>query len=528
MKKAANVILSVSFTLLLLALFFVNKPRLAGAFREEMSGQGTVQEKLLGVERNFQENIWQKEKFVNVYGISLNAFHSKIVGNMDFVKDDHGIIQVVSYGVNTDNFLNSMKQLQATLEERGTPLLYVTLPDKTTYLPLAQSERFAFEGQMSREVGRELDGVADRLDIEALLRSDADAPTFDEFFFKTDVHCSTYGEFWMAKTIAEYLTRSASLVFPNGDTIFDLSHYTVSSHEFLGNTSRSSGEFFTKADQFEIYKPTFDVSLTLDDPSRLEFKTGSFEDVMLNGYEEETDGSKYTYWVLNYGRYPSPYYKYVNHTVGDDAPKILIVSDSAFMRGTTYLALGCKELTVLDPRFFGAEEYLAPELVATEYDAVVVMGCSNGFYSTSFASKLELPDAPTVSMVSPEEYGQWIGDHGICVDTCNGRETSSTAPLQVERDRSFTLQGWAADFSADAPFSALYLQVGDALLKCDYGAELAGMVSHFDKESLLKSGFAVTVPWACLQDGAVTEISFIAVSADGQALYQPVICQLAY
>lgn len=527
-KKIANIILVVLFSLLLFVFCLLNLSHLVSAFREEMGQEGTVQEKLLRVEQSFQEDTYQREKLIDLYGISLNVLNQKIVGNFDFIKDDLNIIQRFAFEVNTDDFLNSMEQLSEISKETDTPLLYVTLPDKTTYLPLATSDQFVFEGQLSKEVGNALKGTVDCLDIEAMMQSDVSAPTFEEFFFKTDVHCSTYGEFWMAKTIAEHLSANYGLVFPNQDTVFDLSNYTISNYEFVGNTARSAGEFFVGTDQFEIYTPNFDVDLTLNNPSRSEWKTGSFQDVMLNGDEKKETKDKYVYWVTNYGRYTSPYYQYTNSELSDDAPKILMISDSVFMRGVSYLALGCRELTVLDPRFFGTAEYLASELMATKYDAIVVIGCSSGFYDTSFASQIELPDIPTSSMISPEAYGKWIGDQGIWVDTCNGQEARTYTAIQVEKNQSFTLQGWAADFSADAPFSALYLKVGDILLKCDYGDELTGMIEHYEKESLLKTGFEVTVPWSYLQEGAVTEISFFGVSADGQALYQPVICQLAY
>lgn len=167
---------------------------------------------------------------------------------------------------------------------------------------------------------------------------------------------------------------------------------------------------------------------------------------------------------------------------------------------------------------------------------VVVFGCSERYIDEVLLRPAgipqmadALPELPERTMISEQEYGQWIGADGIWLDTSSGQLTAGIGPIPIqEAGGVVTINGWAADFGADAPFSALYLRVGNALLECDYGSEHSGVVDHFGKESLRYTGFKVAFPKSILQDGAVKEISFIGVSADGQAVYQPVTCQLAY
>lgn len=447
----------------------------------------------------------------------------RVVGDFDFVKDTQGVIQRFGTRTDTTTFLKNMEALKVTTDEVGTPLVYISLPDKGKYLEIARSDQFCIEGRMSSQIGKLLGNTVDCIDIDALLSTDRTAPPFGEFYFHTDVHCSTYGEFWMAKALTYHLQDRYLVDFPNAQQVFDLEQYSITGYEFVGNTARSAGEYFAGEDWFEIYRPKFETDLKLSNPSMSEQRLGPFDVVMLNGYESKPSIDKYTYWVTNYGRFTSPYYQYINKQADNSSPKILLISDSIFMRGASYLALACKKLTVLDPRYFKGTEYVAHILSLEHYDAVVVVATSSNFYNISFSSHLETPNLPTKSMISQEGYGEWIANQGICLDTCNDNRVGGKTDIQIEKDAfSVKLYGWAADFCNDAPFQELYLRIGDIITKCEYGIERTSVVDHFKKDSLLKTGFRVEFPITYLQDAKETEIAFVGVSADGQYLYEPV------
>lgn len=161
---------------------------------------------------------------------------------------------------------------------------------------------------------------------------------------------------------------------------------------------------------------------------------------------------------------------------------------------------------------------------------VVIYGCSERMISRLLLRELtvpersELPDLPEKTMVDPETYGEWIANQGICVDSCNDKRVGGKRDIQLDTNAlSVKLKGWAADFCSNAPFKELYLQVGDIIIKCQYGIERTSVVDHFKKDSLLNTGFQVEFPAAYLGSAPDTEIAFIGVSADGQYLYQPVI-----
>ena len=182
---------------------------------------------------------------------------------------------------------------------------------------------------------------------------------------------------------------------------------------------------------------------------------------------------------------------------------------------------------------FGSVDCQLDSLVQPD---VVIFGCSERYIDEVLLRPVGIPQVvdalpalPERAMISEQEYGQWMGKDGIWLDSGNGQLIAGIGPIPMQSGGgAVTINGWAADFTADAPFSALYLQVGDRVPKCDYGQERASVADHFGKESLRNTGFEVAFPRDYLLDGAVTELSFIGVSADGQALYQPVTCQLAY
>lgn len=141
----------------------------------------------------------------------------------------------------------------------------------------------------------------------------------------------------------------------------------------------------------------------------------------------------------------------------------------------------------------------------------------------------ELPTLPYKDMISSDEYGRWIGNHGICLDTYNGVKNAEEGKIVIDpAAKAVDLYGWAADFFVNRPLKALYLQVGDVLLECEYGIERTGVKKSFGHEELLKVGFQVMFPSSYLQNGRVKDVSFVGLSADGEYLYTPVTYQLTY
>lgn len=388
-SKMRTILRIAVFCGMLMALFTANYKSFWNLVLQERAQNKDILQKIQAVETDFQASVDRREDFINLYGVALNALNQKIIGDFEFVKDSDGIIQLYEKQHDANGFLGSVEELKQYLDRVGTPLIYVALPDKGRNLKL---DGLTFNWQMSKKVGEMLTGKVDILDVETLMESEPDAPAFSEFFFKTDLHAATCAEFWVAKLLARHLEQAYDLHFANAQTVFDLSNYAISSYDFFGGNARSAGKYFAGLDDFEIYIPDFETKLELNNPSSELTRTGDFENVMMNGYTEPTDGS-YMYWVTDFAQYPSPYYRYINHAVPEDAPNVLIICDSVFLRGLSYLTLGCSGLTVLDPRTFSGTEYVESTLMEQHYDAVIMIGLDGFYYMSSFKSPKSLPDS---------------------------------------------------------------------------------------------------------------------------------------
>ena len=528
--KMGNVIMTGLFILLLLLVFALNIRVFSSSFLTMLDEGEISQTSLTKLELDYQEQIKGRTKFINLYGLTLRSLNSRIVGNFSFIKDDLGILQCPA-NVTDEFFLSQMKDLKKYADNDGTPLIYIALPDKTRYLPMADQNSYSYVGQISGGVveGLEREGI-NCIKIEDMLGKN-DAPSFADFFFKTDAHCTTYGEFWMAKEIAAYLRDYYDLNPWEFEKVFDLNNYSIEQHLLVGNYARSVGEYYTKLDTFEIYIPNYPTDFSsegLTSKNKDLHRAGDFESVMMNNYDTAEEDEKYVYWVTDYGQFRSPYYKYINNNAPDTAPDLLIISDSVFMRGFCYLSNCCKSVSILDPRFFNKTEYLSTQLATNKYDAVVVIGLSDAFFKSIFYNYDGFPDLLEKAMITKEEYGMSISNKGICLDSVNGQRLNGDKTILISSGtNTIELYGWAADFCTECPLSALYIKLGDNYLKCEYGIKRSGLVKYYGKDSLLKCGFRIIIPISAFDD-SVNELSFIGISSDGKARYEPVRYQLRY
>lgn len=474
------------------------------------------------IEAQLKERMEGRQHLIDLYGLSLRTMGRSMVGNFEFIKDERDIIQMVVDAPKNDLFEQSVIALHDRLERERIPLVYLEAPNKADGFQL--SEQLYFNGQSldERLQTLKLAGI-DVLNAGEHLQGDDDAPSLEDFFFHTDVHYSTSGELWMSKLLVQHLKETYQIDFPESDLALDVSRFEKRKYDFLGNTARSAGKYFVGLDRFENYIPIYDTDFTLFNKAREPIRTGNFETVIMNGYEDRENNDIYTYWVTNYGQYPEPYYRYRNN-LSLEGPKLLLLIDSTFMRGAAFLSLVSSEVTVLDIRSMGEVPYVQQALDEKHYDAVII--CATDYWSRSFSVDCELP-------ALPEEPAQtadyWIGTNGICLDTYNGENIGNADSFAIQGDATqIELVGWAADFKSRQPLSALYLQVGDRVIQCNYGIERTSVSDHYQDENLKNTGFSVTFPAFYLCGGEVDQLSFVQVGTDGTYRYEPVSYQLLY
>lgn len=138
----------------------------------------------------------------------------------------------------------------------------------------------------------------------------------------------------------------------------------------------------------------------------------------------------------------------------------------------------------------------------------------------------QTPDIPfEVTDVSLPEQVKPFQEHGLggMFLTINGQkpDTQNIIPDSMLGTGEFVkLSGWAVDFFAGKPLSALYLKIGDKTLKCNYGSAMPSVSEVFKNEALTNTGFSITVPLEYFN--GVEYFEFIEVGSDGSYRFQNV------
>lgn len=322
-----------------------------------------------------------RQTFLDIYGLNMKLFDKRVIGDFSFFRDDYGYIYVTDPYPECDmpEFVESMNGIQQNLYDDQV-LLYVAYPNRTDFFDYKSSPEVRISGDASRAALDALKGTSiECMDMEDLFYVNSFGLNRENINFKTDGHKTTETELWIASSVADVL-RSKGICFYDEENTLDYSSYDVSSYEFLGNSGRNVGRYYVGTDTFNIYKPRFNTNITLSIPDSDILSTGSFEQTVLNGYEDNPHDI-YTYWVTDYGHFGSPCYYYINNLAPDNAAKVLFICDSSAMRAFSYLTLSCKKVTVLDPRCFGDVPYISNELDSEHYDAVIVIGLDTLMYN---------------------------------------------------------------------------------------------------------------------------------------------------
>jgi len=327
------------------------------------------------LEQNIKDNFPYLSIFKNAKNISLHLIDKNIYGNNEFFLDSEGNYRIIAKNKKEDlqKFISSFNNLSSYLETRKIPLYFVELPD-------AQGGK----EYLFRIVGNKKIELTKFTNVINAPSHEWQSEHKNKFFFRTDFHFSTEGEIEIAKSISEILPIPKKSI----DYYFSPENYRKVKLPFIGNTARVADSILLKADDFNIYVPLFKTDITEIVPSlgikhRGSFETTLIHDLNLADKNSLKKASPYHYWVTNFGRYPQPTYEIINHNQ-PKGPSVLIICDSIFMRGLSYLALVTHNIFVYDPRFNSDSKTLKTIIDDHKFDAIFVLGYSDHFYNLDF------------------------------------------------------------------------------------------------------------------------------------------------
>lgn len=258
--------------------------------------------------------------------------------------------------------------LAADLEAAGIPYRFVLAPQKlrsNDQLPAGVRNYSIEEADYFLELLEEA-GV-DTLDLRPWFESHG---TYGDWFFRTDHHWTPQAAFAAWGVLAELLEEDYG--FAVDPALTDEASYekTVYDGFFLGSQGKRVGSLYAGSDDFTVYTPKFDTSLTYTCPFYGIDRTGPFDQsVCFPERIAEKDwfnGNPYTYYAG--GDYPLA--RVVNHN-NPGGPKILLIRDSFACALTPFLALGCSELVTVDLRYLTDD--LTETILAEDPDVVLTL-----------------------------------------------------------------------------------------------------------------------------------------------------------
>lgn len=523
-EKILSIILSAFFAALLCFLGIKNKNTFFNNVKEAFTSKkngSEFQQELNNAETKLKEKFSYKKQAVDIYGLGLMALNKNVVGNAEYMKVDSGLTMRFEDAVDTERFYNEMTELNNYLKEKDTPLIYMNIPFKELSEMEAEANGYiGYYNSLTELYNKLQDEGIDTIYLGDEIKMD-ESP-----YIKADVHLKTEFEFETAKLVCDRLMNKYGIDIPEYDKVFDKNNYTIKGYPFLGNTGRNSGRYFSGVDTFQIFHPEYDTSMDLYVYDNGEKRSGTYDEVCLNGYEQRNNINEYTYWVTDYLQYPNAYYEINNDVKG---PKILFIMDSVMLRCASFLSLASSNVTVIDPR--ADTDIMINNALKCDYDAVVVCGISVKFFSFN-KMQLYYDAADNISGLEIADMKEPVSYNGMCLEKYNGEKPKKTGEIIIDRDASeVVLGGWAVDVNVKNNLSELYLKAGDNVINCKYGGQRDSVAEYYNEPGYLNSGFTASFDASLLydEDGErLDSISFILVGNDGTYMYEPVEYKLIW
>lgn len=495
-NKISRILLLILFLSVIVIYCFISVKEVRSLFSKETESIDFV-DISNNLDTQIKSSFSSHHYFKDIKGLIYKILGKEVIGDFEYIKDSGGHVRVISDGYDSSKYITSLGNVKKRLDSKNIPLVFVNLIDASAQL----TGHIDVEGQIHSEI---LDYVKeqniDYIDINEIIDSTTLQTPAE---FRTDFHYTTECELFIAKKISSHLSDKYEIGIAGNVDIYDVENYYMVKYPFRGNTVRSIGKYFTQDDLFITYKPKFKTSFEKIVPQHNTYKTGNFEDTLLNGYEKRDNNDEETYWVTDFGNYPSQYYKITNNEI-DDGADLLIVCDSIFMRGFSYLSLGYKSVTIYDPRV-DENSALFNLLINNNYDAVIFVGLSDDYYSTDCK----------VSYSDPKKENDV---NRMYIDLCSdGMVDNENYKLTTALTGDVSLQGWAIDGETNSPLKELYLEVNQVLFKCSYGYEMGSVASYYNNENLRYTGFSVSFP-AQIFDSSNNKIKFYKITQNDEII----------
>jgi len=261
--------------------------------------------------------------------------------DITFLKDGRHMLDRMKYKTYFDERANSILGLNNYLADKGTPFLYVRVPNKlhdNSLLPAAYSDNRMIENGNTL-LGLVSDAGVDTYDIRAeMMRENFD---FVTGFYRRHMHWTNKTVLWASQKVGGLMNREYGFNIDLG--IWDLDKYEQVTYEkvLLGNEAFPVGAYYD-LETITLLYPAFPVELDKADSNHnfhIDSSNNFVELFLPNIYRGDL-----THFECHDIRIPGAHFTHlVNHEATEDK-RILLISDSYSLSWAMYLPMGIKNL----------------------------------------------------------------------------------------------------------------------------------------------------------------------------------------
>ena len=335
-----------------------------------------------GMDSGITENFWLKEKYIDLYGLVENLLGRAYIRDANpsntVVKDTTGNLHFITFPSDYTEPLQGLLEVDETLKESGTPLVFVQAPLKVIedYTVLPPSVVDSSKANTDALIDAFEEENIDYIDLRENVKEDE--LDLSKLFYKTDHHWTTNTAFWAVGEVVDYLNENYNMNLDEEGFYTDLNNYNQTTYKnfFLGSQGRRVGKFYAGVDDYTLITPNFDTDyeVTINKSDSSTTYIGNFEETILKENLLDESKSVYTNRYASYfgGDYPEVIIK---NKLNTDGKKVLIVKDSYALPFSAFLSNMFAETRLVDLRYYKEDlstyinEY-KPDLVLYVYKSM--------------------------------------------------------------------------------------------------------------------------------------------------------------
>ena len=294
---------------------------------------------------------------------------------------NNGYLDYYGKNSNPSYALKNTIKLHEFIKIHNTEFVFVIYPCKNS----------KFDNQLPKGLKDNINYVCDvflqelnKREIKTLdLRENAriDFKSQYDMFFRTDHHWKPSTGLWAAKEIFKYFNKQ--LNWDINTSLLDKENFKITKlpNYFLGSQGKKVTLSYVEPDDFEIIEPYYDTNFQRFCPEWGN-ASGSFKNIMFDKHHIKIDDYYSSNPYCFYLNKDMAYLRIINNCKYPYNKKVLLIKDSFNLVVAPFLALGIKDLTLIDIRHFNGSirtliEKEKFDLVLIAYNTSMITGEKN-------------------------------------------------------------------------------------------------------------------------------------------------------